>query len=187
MFELTLIDHLRLTFGHVVYRHKTHSQLAHQRARRSRWLKAIEAALMAGVAGTATAAAFGKGPIYTTLAAVLASAAVAALLVDLTLDFGRSAQMHAWCANRLWLIREEYRALLADLADGALDIEAARHRRDALMHELHAIYASVPPADAPAYQAAARAIGTVDEAALSDEEVEMFIRKSSKEGSSEAA
>ena len=63
MFELTLIDHLRLTFGHVVYRHKTHSQLAHERARRSRWLKAIEAALMAGVVGTATAAAFGKGPI----------------------------------------------------------------------------------------------------------------------------
>ena len=27
MFELTLIDHLRLTFGHVVYRHKTHSRL----------------------------------------------------------------------------------------------------------------------------------------------------------------
>ena len=40
MFELTLIDHLRLTFGHVAYRHKTHSQLAHERARRSRWLKA---------------------------------------------------------------------------------------------------------------------------------------------------
>ena len=92
MFELTLIDHLRLTFGHVVYRHKTHSQLAHERARRSRWLKAIEAALMAGVVGTATAAAFGKGPIYTTLAAVLAAIAVAALLVDLTLDFGRSAR-----------------------------------------------------------------------------------------------
>ena len=28
MFELTLIDHLRLTFGHVVYRHKAHSHLA---------------------------------------------------------------------------------------------------------------------------------------------------------------
>jgi hypothetical protein len=142
---------------------------------------------MAGVVGTATAAAFGKGQIYAALAAVLAAIAVAALLVDLTVDFGRSAQMHAWCANRLWLIREEYRALLADLADGALDVEAARHRRDVLMHELHAIYASVPPAEVPAYQAAARAIGTVDEAALSDEEIELFIRKSAKEGSSEAA
>jgi hypothetical protein len=187
MFELTLIDHLRLTFGHVVYRHKTHSQFAHDRARRSRWLKVIEAALMAAVVGTATAVAFGKGQIYATLTGVFAAMAVAALVVDLTFDFGRSAQMHAWCANRLWLIREEYRALLADLADGALDIEAARHRRDALMHELHTIYASVPPAEAPAYQAAARAIGTVDEAALADEEIETFIRKSSKEGSSEAA
>src|SRR4029453_17527943 len=83
MFELTLIDHLRLTFGHVVYRHKTHSQFAHERARRSRWLKAIEAVLMAGVVATETAAAFGKGSIYTTLAAVLAVFAAAALLVDL--------------------------------------------------------------------------------------------------------
>jgi hypothetical protein len=186
MFELTLVDHLRLTFGHVVYRHKTHSQFAHERARRSRWLKAIEAALMAAVVGTATATALGKGQIYATLTAVFGVMAAAALLVDLTLDFGRSAQMHAWCASRLWLIREEYRALLADLADGAFDIEAARHRRDALMHELHAIYASVPPAEAPAYQAAARAIGTVDEAVLTDEEIETFIRKASKEGSEAA-
>src|SRR5262249_51501387 len=98
-----------------------------------------------------------------------------------------SAQMHGWCANRLWRIREEYRALLADLADGALDIEAARQRRDALMHELHAIYETVPPAEALAYQSAARAIGTVDESSLSDEEIEMLIGKSSKVGSSEAA
>src|SRR5262245_38491221 len=115
MFELTLVDHLRLTFGHVVYRHKIHSQFAYRRARWSRWLRAMEAALMAAVVGSATATALGEGQIYATLTAALAAIGAAVLLVDLTLDFGRSAQMHAWCANRLWRIREEYRALLADL------------------------------------------------------------------------
>jgi hypothetical protein len=187
MFDLTLVDHLRLTFGHVIYRHRAHSQIAHERARRSRQLKAIEALLMAAVAAGAVAAAFGKGQAYATASAVLAAVALTTLLLDLTCDFGRSAQVHAWCATRMWRIREQYRALLSDLADGSLDIETVRHRRDALMNELHTVYESAPPGDALPYQAAARAIGQVDEAVLADEEIEVFLRKSQKEGSSEAA
>ena len=46
MFQLSLVDHLRLTFGHVVYRHRAHSQLALTLSKWSRRLRAGEVVLM---------------------------------------------------------------------------------------------------------------------------------------------
>jgi len=42
MFQLSLVDHLRLTFGHVVYRQRAHSQLARTLSSSSRRLRATE-------------------------------------------------------------------------------------------------------------------------------------------------
>src|SRR5262249_18721682 len=118
----------------------------------------------------------GKGIGFSIAGAVLAALALVALLLDLSLDLDASARAHAFCAARLWLIRERYRALLSDFADDAIDAESARRVRDALMAELHAIYQDVPPADQAVYQAAGRTAG--DEAALSDDEIDLFLPRS---------
>jgi hypothetical protein len=178
MFELSLLDHLRLTFGHVAYRHKAHAHIAYSRARWSRWLRAAEALLMTGTAFAGLAGAFGRGGAFEIAAAVLASLAVATLLLHLTFDLDAAARAHGACATRLWHIREQYSALLADLADGAIDVDAARCRRDALMNQLHGIYENAPPADRNAYQSAAQSILSADEAALPDEEIDRFLPKS---------
>src|SRR5262245_40794746 len=187
MFDLSLLDHLRLTFGHVVYRHKAHAHLARSRAQWSRRLRAAEALLVAGVAVVSINVAYGTGQRYAIVCAVLAVLALAVLLVHLTVDFDGSAQAHASCAARLWQIREQYRALLSDLTDGALELETARQRRDALMSELHGIYQNTPAADAHAYQAAVRAVGAVDEAVLTDEEIDVFLPKSLRKTGKPAA
>jgi hypothetical protein len=178
MFELTLLDHLRMTFGQIVYRHRAHAQIAYTRSRWSRGLRAAEAVLMTGVAFAALAAAFGRGYGYAIASAILAILALATLLLHLTFDFDRSALAHGACATRLWYIREQYRALLSDLSDGAIDIETVRHRRDELMTQLQAIYSDAPPADHQAYQTAAQATATADERALTDEEIDRFLPKS---------
>jgi hypothetical protein len=178
MFELTLLDHLRMTFGHIVYRHKAHAQIAYSRARWSRGLRAAEALLISGVVFAALGGAFGRGPAYEIGSAVLAALALATLLLHLTFDFDGSAQAHASCATRLWQIREQYRALLSDLTDGAIELDTGRRRRDALMSELHGIYENAPPADHQAYQTAAQAILTAGEIALPDEEIDRFLPKS---------
>jgi hypothetical protein len=178
MFELTLVDHLRMTFGHIVYRHRAHAQIAYSRARWNRGLRAAEALLMTGVAFTAVGAAFGRGYAYAIGSAVLAILALTILVIHLTFDFDRTAQAHASCATRLWHLREKYRALLSDLCDGALDVDTVRRRRDDLMTELGAIYENAPPADHQAYQTAAQAILTADERALTDEEIDRFLPKS---------
>jgi hypothetical protein len=178
MVGLTLLDHLRLTFGHVVYRHKAHSQIAQSRARRGRWIRAVEALLMMAVAGVSIAAALGLNRWFAIAGAMLATTALAVLIVHLTLDLDGSAVVHGACAARLWPMRERYRSLLSDLADGAIGPDAARERRDVLLNELHGIYEQAPPADQPAYQAAGRAAAVVSEGALSDEEIDVFLPKS---------
>ena len=187
MFELTLVDHLRLSFGHVVHRHNAHAQIASSRGRWGRGLRATEALLMAGVALASTGAALGRGQVYGVASAVLATLALAALFVHLAFDFDRSAQIHAACATRLWEIRERYRALLSDLSDGAIDMDGGRRRRDELMHELHGIYENAPPEDHPVYQAAARA-ALVEAETLPDEEIDRFLPVSlQKAGKAHAA
>ena len=180
--ELTLLDHLRLTFGHIVHRHRAHTRLAHARARRHRWLQGAEALLMIGVIPLSARAAFGGGEAYGVAGAAVATLALATLVVHLMFDLDRSAQAHAASASRLWLIRERYRGLLSDLQDGVIDVEAARRQRDALMEELHGIYANAPAADPQADRTVGETIAMTDDRALTDEEIDLFLPKSLQKG-----
>ena len=180
MFQLTLLDHLRLTFGHVVYRQKAHADIARSMARRTRWIRGAEALLMAATVFTAVASAFGKGQAFSIASAILAGSALITLIVHLAFDFVATARAHATCAARLWQVRERYRALLSDLSDGALEVDAGRRMRDVLALELHAIYQDAPPADREAFEAAGRA--AAHEGALTDEEIDVFLPRSLRKG-----
>ncbi|MGH9172712.1 MAG: SLATT domain-containing protein, partial [Vicinamibacterales bacterium] len=91
---------------------------------------------------------------------------------------------HRACSARLWHLREQYRAVLADLKDGALTLEAARDRRDALMATLQRIYEHAPPADREQYQTARQSLASLDEARLSDEEIDRFLPPTLKKAGS---
>jgi hypothetical protein len=140
MFNLTLHDHLHLTFNEIIQRHQAHAVKAQSRARWSRRLKGAEALFVGGVAMCAAGAAFGHGQALAIAAASLACIALVILLVELSFDFDASARAHATCSAQLWGLRERYRSLLSDLHDGALNLADARQRRDMLMDELRAIY-----------------------------------------------
>jgi hypothetical protein len=180
MFGLSLVDHLRLTFGHVIYSHKAHAQAADRYARWDRWLKAAEVVLMLATAVSAVALTYTTNSAHAITTAVAAVAAVVVLVVRLALDFDRIAATHRACSAHLWHMREQYRALLADLHDNVLSPEDARNRRDQLMAALHGIYQHAPPADREEYENARRALGTTDETALSDEEIDRFLPASLK-------
>jgi hypothetical protein len=187
MFGLTLVDHLRLTFGHVIYAHRAHTAPSLRHATWNRWLQLAEAILILIAALTALAMAFTGWPAYGVVAAVTAALAAAVLMVRLIFDFERSATVHRACSSRLWYIREQYRSVLADLRDEILTVEAARERRDALMTALHGIYESAPPADRAAYEAARKGLPTSEEADLMDQEVDRFLPASLQKGAPPAA
>ena len=178
MFPLSLVDHLRLTFGHVIYSHKAHAQAAEHAARLDRWLKAGEVLLLLATAVCAVSLTFTLQPGWAIAATAAALTAVLVLIVRLALDLERSSSVHRTCSARLWRIREQYRALLADLNDGVLTADAVRQRRDSLMKALSQIYGQAPPADQAAYQSARDALGTLDETALTDEEIDRFLPRS---------
>ena len=185
--QLTLLEHLRLTFGHVVHRHRVHAELAHSSARWSRRLRMLEALWMVAVAYTAAAAAFNKGQAYALASAILAGFALVTFVIHLTIDLDVSAQTHGICAGRMWLIRERYRALLADLVDGAVDLDAARRGRDTLMTEMHAIYERAALLDHESYRATAPRLTTIDDVPISDEEIDQLLPKSLQKAGKSAA
>ena len=144
MFEVTFVDHLRLTFAHIVSAHRSHVDAARVQARRARWMKGGEAVLLAATAITAVGATAGWGFGGTVAAAVFAGGALIVLLLDLILNLDRSAQAHFQSAVRFWGMRERYRALMADLNDGAIGPEAARAQRNALLDELQQVQEAAP-------------------------------------------
>ena len=178
MFPLSLVDHLRLTFGHVIYSHKAHARAAERQARLDRWLKAAEVLLLLITAISAVSLTFTLQVAWAIAAAAGSVLGMVTLVVRLALDLERSSSVHRTCSARLWRVREQYRALLADLNDGVLTADAVRQRRDALMTTLHHIYGQAPPADQAAYQSARDSLGTLDESALTDEEIDRFLPRS---------
>ena len=184
MFPLSLVDHLRLTFGHVIYSHKAHAQAAESQARLDRWLKAGEVVLLLTTALCAVSLTFTLHAAWAIAAAAAALSAIVVLIVRLALDLERSSSVHRTCSARLWRIREQYRALLADLNDGVLTADAVRQRRDSLMASLQQIYSKAPPADQAAYQSARESLGTLDDSVLSDEEIDRFLPRSLQKASS---
>ena len=141
-------------------------------------MRAGEAVLMTAAAGASMASVFGQVRWFAIAAAALATTALIVLVVHLALDLDGSAVVHGACAARLWPMRERYRALLSDLADGAIDADKARERRDLLLNQLHGIFEHAPPADQAAYLAAGRAAAIASEGALTDEEINVFLPRS---------
>jgi hypothetical protein len=176
MFDLSLFEHLRLTFGHIVYRQKAHSQIAHTRAIWGRVLRGVEALFMVGVIVSSVAAASGRGQGYVVASAVLASLSLITMLVHLTFNIDASVRTHASCAARLWQIREQYCSVLSDLHDGGIDENAARHRRDALAIEMHDFLEHAPPVAAQTYPPADQV--PLEEPTLTDQQIDVFLPKS---------
>jgi hypothetical protein len=178
VFGLSLTDHLRLTFGHVVYSHRAHATTAFRHSRWDRGLKTAEALLMLTTAVASAVVAFTVNPQFAIAAAAAATLAMGVLVVRLALDFERTALAHHACSSQLWHLREQYRSVLSDLKDGVLSVDAARDRRDYLMAALHRIYDNAPPADRERYQTAKQSLTAVNEAKLTDEEIDQFLSPS---------
>ena len=137
---------------------------------------------MMGVVISALAAAFatssGGGHASAVTSAVLASLTLLTFLIHLTFDFESTARAHHVCSTRLWSIREEYRALLSDVNDGAVNSEAARARRNILMEEVAAVHDRAPALTRRLFKASPNSIDDAEELALSDEEIDRFLPKS---------
>jgi hypothetical protein len=178
MFDVTLVDHLRLAFGHVVHSYQAHTEVAERLLRQARGIQFALVGALTVTAGAAVAAAAGAADAFELIAATGACVSLALLVLQLALNLESAILAHRSAAVRLWLTREKYRALLSDLNDGHVEPDQVRARRDALTTELHAIYENVPPTDRSAFDRARKALASSGEQVLNDDEIDRFLPKS---------
>jgi hypothetical protein len=173
MFQLSLVDHIRLSFGSVATSYRAHARAAERLSSRAWQSKVVVMVLLALATGAALVALTGLRQ-FQIAAAALSATAVLALAIANSLGFEARAYAHRACAAQLWLLSEKYRALLAEVHDGLVELADVTRRRDQLMHEVQVVYEHALPADREAYQIAREALGAGD-SAPSDQDIDKLL------------
>ena len=158
MFQLSLVDHIRLSFGSVATSYRAHARAAERLASGAWKARAVLVVLLGLATGASLVALTGWRQAQIS-AAALSTTALVALAIAHSLNFEARAFAHRACAAQLWLLCEKYRALLADVHDGLIDLAQTTARRDSLMREVQNVYEHALPADRDAYQIAREALG----------------------------
>ena len=140
MFELSIVDHVRLNLTRTGENYTVHARAAERLAR----LGFSSRVVIAGLLAVSTSAAIinllapGRAPQI----AVVVASAVALLAFAIYGIVGIEARLfaHRSFAHRLWLVSERYRSLLSEVTDGTVDGQMLLRRRDELLVALHEIY-----------------------------------------------
>ena len=173
MFQLSLVDHIRLSFGSVATSYRSHARAAERLSGRTRQSRVVLVTLLS-LATVASIVALSGLRSFQIAAAALSITSLAGLAIVQALDFEARAFAHRACAAQLWLLCEKYRALLADVHDGLIDLPETTARRDHLMREVQNVYEHALPADREAYRIAAEALGA-GAAAPSDQDIDRLL------------
>ena len=162
-------------FGRVVYSHKTHEKAIERLNRRHSRLKLINAVLV-GLTFSGVLNALFAGGFYRNLATALVSGvSLAFAIYQLSFDPRDQIVRQRKTADQLWLLREEYANLLADIEDGALSSVDVRRRRDELTARLGRAYEDAPPTTSKDYRGAQKALNPGEEMTFSKEEIDRFL------------
>lgn len=187
MFQLSVVDHIRLSFGDVVSSYRAHASAAERLARRAWQIKITVLSLLGlGVVAAATSIVSPLQPFDIT-SAVLASLGFVGFAAYLAIDFDPRVSAHRSCAARFWLLCEKYRSLLTEIQDGLLDVTQVKERRDQLIREVQGVYEQAPVSDRKAYGLARRASQPGNAEAVTDDEIDRFLPQSARKGKPTAA
>lgn len=174
---------VRECYGRVVYTHKTHEKCADILLRRLSAIKVWQIILSAITTAGFLAAILGPGLIGAIVGITVSTALLALNTYTKSYDLGALAQKHRQAAADLWLVREEYLALITDLRIRRDAIDTVVARRDALLRKLHETYSGAPSTNYAAYRKAQKALKEQEELTFSDEEIDAFLPPVLRKGS----
>lgn len=173
---------LRECYGRVVYSHKTHEKCADILLERLSTIKLWQILLSAFTTGSFITMFLGSGHEAAAIGVALSTALLVLNAYTKNYDLGELAQKHKQAANDIWLIREQYLSLLADLAMGQKPLEALQAERDKLLAALHNVYAGSPSTTYAAYRKAQEALKRNEDMTFSDPEIDAFLPQELKRG-----
>ena len=174
MFQLTLIDHIRLSFAGVLSAHDGHADAA-ARLTRWAWYSKVAMLVILALSAAATLVAQLVGGPFRVMASASAALAFAIWAIYVAVDPEPRAYAHRATAARLWLLCEKYRALLTEIHDELLDVPAMTARRDALLRETGQAFEHAAPADRQTYEIARKALAAGQKGHYSDQEIDQFL------------
>jgi len=184
MFCLSVVDHIRLDFGHVAQNYTVHARAAERLAGLIFKVRVVILTLLTMTLVAAGAAILQPRWNFDISVAIGAGLALIAYVAQIALGLETRVQAHRTCAHRLWLICEGYRSLLTELQDGLIDPSVLLRRRDHLIEQVHAAYDQVFPADQRAFETARLNGGGV----INDEAIDRLLPESvRRQGSTRAA
>ena len=166
---------IRESFGRVVYSHKTHEKEAERfnsSAIRTKWINIILTSL---TSGTLITTIITNQTLLAYISAALATITLAFIIFQLSFTPEEKAEKHRQTAKELWLLREKYANLIADIVSGIIDSATITLKRDELLEKLCIIYKFAPNTSPKAYQMARKALKINEELTFSDEEIDQFL------------
>ena len=168
---------LRECFGRVVYSHKTHEKCADILLSRLSQIKLWQIILSAVTTGGFIAGVLGAGHVGAIIGIVISTTLLVLNAYTKSYDLGELAQKHRQAGVDLWLVRERYLSLIADLRMVEKPIETLQVERDELLGQLHSVYSGAPSTTYQAYRKAQEALKRLEEMTFSDEEIDAFLPK----------
>ncbi len=174
MFQLSVIDHIRLSFGGAIAAYEGHADAAGRLSLLS-WYARLATLVLAAAAAVSSGLALQRGGGYLTLTAVAGVSTLIAVSAYVAFDPQARIYGHRASAARLWLVCEKFRALLAEAHDELLDLPAIKERRNALLQEVAAILEQGPPADRETYRITRNALAGSHQEGISDADLDRYL------------
>jgi hypothetical protein len=158
MFQITLAEHVRLSFGSALTAYEGHAQAAATLSRRSSYAR-LGLLALSGLAAIVNGIAISGGYALHLSGAILAVAVFACCATYVGMNQQLLIYGHRLSAAKLWVVCEKYRALLAEMHEDLIDLPALQDRRTALLAEYAAVLEQAAPDDRYTYEIAKEALG----------------------------
>jgi len=174
VFQITLVDHVRLSFGTALAAYEGHSQAAATLARRSSYAR-IALLVLAGLAAALGAIGVQGGYALHLTSAILAAATFGACAAYIGWNQQPLIYGHRASAAKMWVICESYRALLAEMHEDMIDLATLQQRRNALLNDSAAVLAQAAPDDRYSYEIARDALSGPRGAGYPDSLIDRYL------------
>lgn len=146
MFQVNLVDHVRLSFASTLAAYEAHADAAANMAKWNSYAKLVLLSV-SGLAAISGAIATQQGFGWQVATAILCACTFGTSAAYVSLNQQPLLYGHRVTAAKLWVICEKYRALLADMHEGMIDMSGMRERRTALINEAASILEQAAPDD----------------------------------------
>lgn len=167
---------IRETFGRLVYTHKTYEKAAEICINKSSRVRIINIILLSLTSGSAIGVIF-KQEWLTYITPILATLALFVVIYDLSTNFQAQSDVYKRVAKNLWLLKERYQNLIADIKSKQIEDDSIIKKRDNLLDRYNDVVKDAPQTNRKAYKKAQKCLKIEEEHTFTSDEIDAFLPK----------